>query len=472
MSQTTGSRFLHSSVASYISLFLRTLLRFAWGMAMARLVAPEGHGLYEIALRIVVICSALRDLGLNFHLMRDRRKPYGTVFVFGLGQSLLVILALFAIAPWTTGFDPQLPSVLRVLSLWILLDGLAVAPRIYFERELRISEMVVPEVARGILMAAVSIALGALGWGVWSLVGGELVATGGFALLVWWRARGRIPWQVDLSLLPDLLRQSRWLFCIWVVLQLVEYVDVFIIGAVTVDPAQVGQYAKAYWIAFLVAQAVAPRALLPALVEVRDDPESFLLAFRLGVVLMMTFQVVAGYFLFFNAARVVEILLGDNWDPAVGLLRILCFVPFLDVFKDLGGEVLKVVHQDRAWLITGLVNLLCLVVFGALLTARWGPQGMAYANLLLLGNWLMARRLASVLGRGFWRLGKDLMVIYLVPLPLFLVTAWLLPAGSWWLFVVHGVVAALALGLLARHFWPTLQSFVKPATEAVDPSSA
>jgi O-antigen/teichoic acid export membrane protein len=254
------------------------------------------------------------------------------------------------------------------------------------------------------------------------------------------------------------------------VLQLVEHVDVFIIGAVTLDPGLVGQYAKAYWIAFLVSQVVAPRALLPALVEVRDDPENFLLAFRLGVVLMMTFQVVAGYFLFFNAARVVEILLGANWGPAVGLLRILCFVPFLDVFKDLGGEVLKVVHQDRAWLITGLVNLLCLVVFGALFTARWGPQGMAYANLLLLGNWLMARRLASILGRGFWRLGRDLLVIYLVPLPLFLAAAWLLPAESWWLFGVHGVIAAVALGVLARHFWPSLQSFLNPATETVAPT--
>ena len=461
MSQNTGTRFLQSTAASYASVALRSVLRLGSSMVLARLIAPEGHGLFELALRVVIICSALRDLGLNFHLIRDHREPYGTTFVFGASQSLLVTLAIFLLAPAGASFDPELPTVLRWMALWVVLDGLAVVPRTYFERELRFVELMVPEIARGVLMAGVSIGLAFAGWGVWSLVVGELVATGCFALLLWWRARGRIPWKINLGLLPDLLRQSRWLFAIWIVLQLVEHVDIFIVGAVTVDAAAVGIYGKAYWIAFLVPLIVAPRALVPALVKVRDDPARFLLAFRLGTLLLMAFQVVAGYFLFFNAERVVYVLAGSQWKDAVPLLQILCFVPFLDVFKDLGGEVLKVTHQDRAWLGIGVVNLLSLVVFGGLFTALWGPRGMAIANLLLLGNWLMARRMARIFGRGFWQLMRDLLWIYLTPLPLFLATAWALPAHSWWLFWIHGLVSAISLGLLTWRFWSPLQEFLQ-----------
>ncbi len=460
MSQTTGRRFLHSTIASYASLAVRLVVRLGSQMALGRLVLPEGHGSYELAFRLVIICSALRDLGLNFHLIRDRREPYGTVCAFGMMQSLLVILLLFLAAPLLGAVDPALPTVLRVLALWVLFDGLVVAPRTYFERQLQIGELALPEVGRGVLNAAVAITLAAFGWEVWSLVAGELVATAAFAGFVWYRARGRMPWEVNLSLLPDLLRQSRWLFCIWVVLQAVEYVDVFIVGAVTLDPETVGYYSKAYLIAFLVPQIVAPRALIPALVELRDDAARFLLAFRLGTLLLMVFQVVAGYFLFWNAERVVEILLGGQWEPAVAILRVLCFVPFLDIFKDLGGEVLKVVHQDRAWLAVGLVNLLCLLVFGALFTAWWGGRGMALANLLLLGNWLMARRMARIFGAGFWQLGRDLLQVYLLPLPLFALAAWWLPAASWGLFAAHLLVAASSVALLGWRFWEPLQRFL------------
>ena len=64
MSQTTGTRFLRSTVASYLSLGTRLVIRFASRMVLARLVLPEAHGLYELALRLVILASALRDLGL------------------------------------------------------------------------------------------------------------------------------------------------------------------------------------------------------------------------------------------------------------------------------------------------------------------------------------------------------------------------------------------------------------------------
>ncbi|MDX1630329.1 MAG: oligosaccharide flippase family protein [Thermoanaerobaculia bacterium] len=460
MSETTGTRFLHSTVASYLSLGTRLVIRFASRMILARLVLPEGHGLYELALRLVILASAVRDLGLNFHLMRDRRRPYGTVFAFTTGQGILVTGALFLLAPATAGLDPDLPLVLRVLSFWILLDGLSMVPKIYFERELRIGRVALPEIGRGLAMAAISIGLAWKGWGVWSFVVGELVAASLFAVLVWIRAWGSMPLEIHFRLIPDLLGQSRWLLSVWVALQAVEYVDIYILELVTLDTALVGQYFRAYEIALIIPMIVFPRALLPALVEVRDDPDRFLTAFRFGTLFLLSFQVVGGYFLFFHADKVVRILLGTRWSEAAGLLKILCFVPFLDVFKELGGEILKVKHQDRAWLAIALVNLLCLLVFGSLFTAFWGARGMAFANLLLLGNYLMARRMARIFGPGFRRLAKDLVFVYLIPLPCFLLARWLASPETWVGFGAGIVAAAVAFGLLARLYWRPFQRFL------------
>ena len=55
--------------------------------------------------------------------------------------------------------------MLRVFAVWVLLDGLAVVPRAFFERELTIGNLIAPEIWRGIVIAAVAVGLAWRGWG-------------------------------------------------------------------------------------------------------------------------------------------------------------------------------------------------------------------------------------------------------------------------------------------------------------------
>lgn len=462
--QSTPRRFLASSLASYWSLGVRLIVGFAARYVLARILIPEDHGLYELALKVVTIAGALRDLGLVYHLIRDPRRPYGTVFAFTAGSGVLVTAALILGAPLAGRLDPDLPGVLQVFALWVLLDGLGLVPRTYFERELRIGRLVAPEIARGLAAAGLAILLAWRGYGVWSFVVADLVAAAVYAALVWRRAWGRMPLEVQPGLLPSLLRQSTSLFLVWVTFQLVTHIDLFIVRSFQ-STAEVGYYARAYMLAFLVRQIVFPRALLPALVEYRDDPPRFHAAFRVTTVFLLSCEVIAGYFLFFNAEKVVGEYLGSQWGPAVGILKILCFVPFLDVFSELGGEVLKVRREDRLWLAIMAGNLVSLLIFGIWFTGRWGAEGMAAANFLLLGNLLMAWRMHKIFAGAFVPLLADMALIYLLPLPLFAAAA-ALPADSWWRLAASALAAAVALALLAWRFQRPFRSFLAERSAA------
>jgi lipopolysaccharide exporter len=475
---TTERRFLDSSLAAYASQLGRLAIALGSRMLLARLIAPDGHGVYELALRVVTVAAALRDLGLPYHLMRDSRRPYGTVLAFVLASGLVVTLLVVLGAPLLSGLDPDLPPILRVYAVWILLDGLVIVPKTFFERELRIGRLVMPEILRAAAMALVAVVLAARGWGVWSLIWADLAATAAFAVMVWWRAAGRMSLRAEPRLILELLRSSRYLFLVWLLFQIVTYVDVFIVGAYR-DATAVGQYSRAYWIAFLTAQIMAPRALLPALVEYLSDSRRFAAAFRVGTVFLMSFQVVAGYFLFFNAERVVRIILGPSpeWLPAVALLRILCFVPFLDAFTDLGGEVLKVRGDDRVWLASVALNLLSLAGFGILFTSWWGPTGMAVANFLLIGHLLMVWRVSRIFAAVWTTLVRDLALVYLVPLLPFLAVAALLPVDSWERLAGSVAAALIAFGALALRFQGPFREFWKGdpnrvVSEAHDPARA
>lgn len=443
-------RVLSSTVAAYGIQGARLLVGFVSKLVLARLILQESTGLYEEALRIVTVLAAVRDLGLPYQLMRDRDRPYGTVLWFTSASGALLAGGLALAAPLFGALQPDLPALLRVMAIWIVLDGLSVVPRVFFERELRIGRLVGPEVARIVAGAILSVGLALAGAGIWAFVWGELGAAALAALWAWRAAAGRFPLRAEPALLPGLLRRSSGLFLIWLVIQLVTYIDVFVIewfGAT----AAVGAYARAYWIVFLVSALAWPRALLPALVAYVDDRARLFESFRLGTVQLLGFQVLASYFLFTNAEKVVEIILGPQWADAAPLVRVLAFVPFLDQFALLGGELFKARHEDGWWLAVMTFNLVSLVAWGAWFTARHGAVGMAAANYLLAGHLLLGWRLYRVFGRDVWRLGGNLLLLYLVPLPCFAATL-LLPAAGWGRFAAGLMAAALAAAALAWKF--------------------
>jgi PST family polysaccharide transporter len=458
---TTEQRILRSTFASYAIQLARVGVSFGAKIALARLIAPEGHGVYELALRIVTVASAVRDLGLPYHLVRDPRRPYGTVLAFTVMSGAAITLLLLLLAPVFGHLTPELPLVLKVFAIWVLLDGLAVVPRAFFERELTIGSLVAPEIWRGFIIAAVSVGLAWLGWGYWSLVIGDLAGAALLAAYSWGKAWGKVPLKIETGLIPDLVRRSFFLFLIWISLQLVNYIDAFIIEGFR-DTTSVGLYARTYGLVFLVATFVYPRALFPTLVEYLNDRPRFIEFFRLSTIQLLGCQVVASYFLFFSAEKVVRIMFGQGWEGAVPILKVIAFIPFFDQFTILGGEMLKAEHRDRAWLVIEVLNLVSLVGFGVWLTQRWGAPGMGAANYLLIGNLVMAWEVARVFGPRFKGLLADLAQLYLIPLPFFALAAWLTPVGSWPRFAASLAAAVLAAGSLALRYWRPFRTFFSP----------
>ena len=460
--ESTEKRFLDSVLAAGGSQVARTLLRLIADLTLARLVLPESHGLFALAWSTVVIAGFVRDLGLPYELVRDPKHPYGTVMLWELVSGAFVTALLIAAAPLFGHLDPALPQVLRVLALWVLIEAAAVVPRVYFERQLQVSKLVWPEILRGLTFAVISIALAAAGFGVWSFVLGELLAATLYLILLWARARGAFSLKADPRLIPDLLKRSSLLFVIALVANTTPFVGRYIVEMVDTT-SMVGQFEKAFLWAFRAQILLIPalgRVIYPALVAYRSNRTRFVGAFRLGTVAILSIEVLLAYFLFFNAEIVLlKILLGPNWEPAVHLLRILCFLPLVDPFNRLGGEMLKAYREDRVWLLIVLVNLASLVGFGWFLAQRMGPAGMAWAHYLMLGHLIMAWRVYRICGPEFWRLVGDLLITYLLPLPFFLAIATFFPAASWERFAASIVGAALVGGLMLYRFAKPFRAF-------------
>ena len=460
--ETTEKRFLRSMVAAGGSQIGRTALRLIADLTLARLILPEDHGLFALAWSTVIIAGFVRDQGLPYELVRDPKKRFGSVLLWEIGAGIVVTLGLVLVSPWFAGLDPDLPAVLRVLSLWVVIEGLGVVPRVYFERELEVSRLVGPEIGRGFVLATISISLALMGMGVWSFVIGELVAALFYMLILWRRAWGHLVLDLDLGPIPGLLRQSFLLFVIALLANSTPFVGRYIIEAVDTT-YMVGQFEKAFLWALRAQVLMVPalvRAIYPALVQYLADRVRFVGAYRLATVAILSGEVLVAYFLFFNAEIVLlKILLGANWVEAVHLLKILCFLPLVDPFNRLGGEMLKAHREDRVWLMIVVLNIVSLIGFGWFLAQRFGTDGMAWAHYLMLGHLLMAWRVYRICGREFWSVVGELWFVYVLPLPFFLAISWLLPAASWSRFFASVVAVMLIGGLLATRFHRPFRDF-------------
>jgi PST family polysaccharide transporter len=473
--QTTARRLYRSTLAATVSQLWRVAVTFATRLVLRRLVDPRDWGVWDWALAVFLILGAVRDLGLVYHVVRVRPRPYGNLLaveaVWGGALAAATWLGAPLLALGFSEAHPDVVGVLRWLGVFLLLDGLASVPRVYFESELQVGRAVVPELVRNLAFALTSIALAQAGLGVWSLVAAHVGSTALYAAHLWWRARGRIPLTFERGRTGALLAGSLPLACIWFLLILVQYVDRLILGA-RFDAALLGNYALAYETAFMTVTILQPavaRALYPALAALAHAPRKMFEAYRLGTLLISAVEVPAACLLLVNAELVVRILGGADWVGAPTFLRLLALAPLVDPFTRLGGEVLKVRDGDRVWIVATTLTLASFGIVGWLATGWVGAKGMALTNFLPLGAAVMVWGLHRVDPAAFRELVADLGWIYLPPVMPF-GAAWLLGGGPWGRLALSATAALLCFAITWWRFGPAFVAFARGAAPGAEPA--
>ena len=461
--QEAPARILRSTGAAAVSQLWRVGVTFGVQLILRRTIPPEDYGLWDWTFAVFMILGAVRDLGLPAHVLRLKNRPFGNLLwvecVWGGALAAGAFFGAPVLALLFREADPRLVPVIQAMAAFIVLEGLGQVALVYFEGELAIGRSLLPEVLRNLSFALVAFALAQLGYGVWSLVLGQLAASAVFAATLWIRAWGKIPlvWERGRSL--AMMVESLPLGSVWLVMLAMRHVDPLILGA-RFEAGVVGSYGFAYWVAFLVATLLIHpigRALYPALVRLDQQSLQPFQAYRLATLLLLAVEVPAALFLFLNADLVSLLLGGERWVTSPEFLRILCFAPLFDPLGRFAGQFLAARHQEKVWVSAGLLTLVSWAVAGFALTGWLGPEGMAWANYLPLGAALTAWAIYRIDPTACRRLVGELAHLYLIPVPFFAAAA-LVPAGAP-RFIASAVAALLAFGVYYRRFGGSFRAF-------------
>ena len=407
MSRSVTNKAVQGVLWTYFSFAGGKLLLFIATVILARLLAPAEFGQVALALLVVGYIEAVGDFGVGSALIYEREKPEeaaNIAFLVSVATGFLWFgIAYAAAAPIADFFnEPQAVSLFRVMAAVFVISAFGNTHDALLRRDLQFKKRVVPDLAQAIVKGSVSVALALAGWGVWSLVWGQIVGAVATTLTLWlvkpWRPGREASWTTA----RRMLGYGKHIVSVNMISAVVHDADFVIVGR-TLGSAALGFYSMAYrsqefFITTIV--WVVGKVAFPVYAQLREDMAALRSAFLATLRYLSLVTLPVGFGLAVVGGLFIEVFYGETWAAAALPLQVLAASGALRSLGSHAGDIYKAIGRPE--ILTKLGVLRAVVIVPAMIWgASFGIVGVAVAQLVVtaastLLNLYVAGRILSL----------------------------------------------------------------------------
>lgn len=374
---------------SYLSFAAGKGLSFLSTVILARLLLPAEFGLLGYCLIVIQYVDILNSAGIVAALVSRREKveqaanaAFVANLIFG---ALCFVITWFIAEPVSVFFKaPEIVPLFRVLGLSLPFTALGMVPDAMLQREMRFSTLLISETTRNFMKGAVSIGLALLGFGVWSLVLGQVIGVLTGSLLSWILAGWRPTWRFH----PEATRAISFFGFHVILLETAgafrNNVDYLLVGRI-LGAASLGLYTMAYRIPELLVRSlnyVLGNVSLAALsITQSDQPRMKKFYFGyLRYVSMFSFPLSVG--LAFIAPVFIPLFLSEKWTGAVLPTSLISIALCINGLGYVPGILYKAIGRPD---ILNKLAMIKMPIAAAILwyATRWDIAGVAAAQIVI-----------------------------------------------------------------------------------------
>lgn len=327
-----GKRVLNGLVWRFLERSAAQGVAFIISIVLARLLEPKVYGTIAMVTVFTTLLQVFVDSGLGNSLIQKKDADdldFCSVFYFNIALCLGLYLLMFVLAPYIASFYklPELTSLVRVLSLTIIISGVKNIQQAYVSRHMLFKKFFFSTLGGTIGAAVVGIWMAYNGYGVWALVVqnifNQCVDTAILWITVGWRPKKLFSWQ-----------RLRGLFSYgWKILTAAfidtAYRDIrsLIIGRMY-SSEDLAFYNKGQQFPKLIITNInssIDSVLLPSLSNEQDDVVRLKAMTRKSIQISTFIIVPMMVGLAMCAEPLISIVLTDKWLPCVPYLQIFCF---------------------------------------------------------------------------------------------------------------------------------------------------
>ena len=369
---------------SYLSTFTKALLSLLVLVVLARLLTPVDFGLFGITWIFIMLGSrfgqaVVGPAVIQLSQLTDRHIQVG--FTLSVMIGIAVTAVTWLLAPFIGDFfrEAKAARVIQVLSVIFIINGIGNVPTHLLRRDLRFKELMVADIlAYSIGHGLTAVILAFQGYGVWSLVWGEIM-------------HRVIHTVMALRYTHMYLLYPRWslseatdLLSVGVGFSLARFFEFiarqggyFVVGR-WLGATSLGYFTRADKLVLLPKNYVSQslfHVLFPVMAQRQQGTERLATIYLHGSEILSLVALPVSAMLFICAPDIVQAILGEQWGPVVDLLRILAFAVLFqmcDILNVAAIDAAGAVYR-QAWR-QGLHAFL--VVGGAWFASRWGLQSV------------------------------------------------------------------------------------------------
>lgn len=380
---------VQSTVWAYGSFVSGKLLVFVSTIILARLLLPSEFGLMGYCLIAMQYLDILNGFGVGHAIIARRDKveeAANAAIVVGLASGMVLFVLAWFGAPLLAAFfeDDRVTNLFRALAVVIPISAIGAVPSALIQRSLRFKAKFVPDIGRSIAKGVISVVLAWQGFGVWSLIvgqiAGEVVATLVLFALAGWRPTTRF----DRRVTREVMGFGSHIISIGIAGAIITNLDYLLVGKV-LGAAALGLYTFAYRIPDLIIRNtnfVIGKVAFPLLAQVQSDTDELKLAYGTMLRYVSLFTIPAGIGLALIAPRFIDVFFPDRWEPATVVMQLISLSLAISAVGHLPGIIYKAINRPE---ILNWLSVIKLIATGGVLwyCVRLGISGVAAGQVAL-----------------------------------------------------------------------------------------
>jgi O-antigen/teichoic acid export membrane protein len=383
---------------NFSAYFLGKIVVLITTSILARLLAKNDFGLIAIAVVAINYLSVLKDLGLGVALIQRKgnvKEAANTVFTINLIIGFVLSAIIIPLAPLIAIYfrDPHVTSVLRWMGISFIINALGSVHTNWLVRDLDYRRKLIPDLGSPLIKGVISIGMAYLGYGVWSLVFGQIAGAIASVVLVWiilpWRPRLTL----DRKIVGGLMKFGASVTVIDIINEITDNIDYVIVGRIFgLVPLSI--YTLAYRLPEMLLIGnlwVMGGVVFPAFSTIQDKPNELRRGFLASVriVELMAMPICLG--LLIGADPIVRVVFGEQWLEAIPVLRVLAIYAWVYSLGYHVGGFYKAIGRPDILLKLSILTLI-IIIPALLIGARFGIIGVAIGHLVAI----LIRRIISL----------------------------------------------------------------------------
>jgi len=317
--------------------------RFLASIVLARILFPEDFGIMGMALIVTRFAQRIGNFGFTQVLIqiKDLRDEHiKTTFTLSFLFAITITAIIFFGAPFLAGLItnekdisllPRVINVLRVISFVFIITSLYSVPNSILKRKMRFKEESMISMTAGMIHFLLPIPLAMMGFGVWSIVIGNMAGEAGFVIGFYAYTKWVPKFGIDRSVFKDVFSYGAWMNVYSYINYFINNIDYFMISKF-LGAAQLGFYERAFNLMNAPRKRIADMinaVLFSTYSRMQDQNERLINAMNKVMRSVSLISLPLMTWLFFAAPSLIVFLYGDRWTATIVPTQIMCISGFL-----------------------------------------------------------------------------------------------------------------------------------------------